>query len=379
MRVKIKNFLGCVLLGLVLAVLGLLVLRVAFKVSLKNSGGRSIAAVAGKSGGHIVPAISLLQKAGGNIFFSTSGDLDKKIVELYPFIDKYVKLSVSAVPAIKEFWRWPGFIFRFTASFIRSLKELYSGKVSKVISTGGVVALPVVLAAKILGIEVDLYALDAEPGKAAMWIARVANRIYVCFEDAKKYFGDKTKVELVKYPIRFSEKDKLSKLSACEKLGIDSSKRVLLVLGGSQGSKFINDLMVEFAEWINQNSTAIASASNSKDIAIIHQAGAGDLASLINAYKAAGIEAKVFNYMGNLEICYSACDLCIARAGAGTLFELEFFCKRAIIIPLEADTTSHQVMNAKAMVKTDKNFSFELQGDVEREKEKFFEMVLSEL
>lgn len=348
----------------------LITLRISFR-----SSSLSIAAVAGKSGGHIVPAMSLLQQVvdKGDIskvtFFSTDSELDKKIVNLYPFVSKYINLSLSSSPG-KDIFKWPGFIIRASISFFKSLKSLYQAKPNVLISTGGIVALPVVLTAWVLGVpDIKIYALDAQPGKAALMLSKFANHIYVCFDEAKKYFQN-NKVELVKYPIRFTHKDILSKQDACKFLGIDSNKKVLLILGGSQGSKFINDLMVEFAAWCPENFA--------KSFAIIHQAGSGDLNSIIYAYKKAGIESLVFNYTAQLQYCYCASDLVIARAGAGTLFELEFFNKKSIIIPLEADTTSHQVDNAKAMSQQRSDlFTYILQNTIEENKVKFFERIVA--
>jgi UDP-N-acetylglucosamine:LPS N-acetylglucosamine transferase len=82
---------------------------------------------------------------------------------------------------------------------------------------------------------------------------------------------------------------------------------------------------------------------------IIHQTGSRDQTDWHALYKRNNIPAVVFDYRDAIAPCYVAADLIISRAGAGMLFEILFFEKPSIIIPLEATTTSHQIDNAYAM------------------------------
>ena len=107
---------------------------------------------------------------------------------------------------------------------------------------GGYISLSVCLAARILHIPIDLFELNAVPGKAVTWLAPLARKIYVCFDQTKSFFK-KEKVELTEYPIRFGSEDRIPKASAQVQLGLDPWKVTLLVLGGSQGSRSINELI----------------------------------------------------------------------------------------------------------------------------------------
>ena len=83
---------------------------------------------------------------------------------------------------------------------------------------------------------------------------------------------------------------------------------------------------------------------------VIHQLGDSTLNEWQALYAAHGIPALVFSFNHAIEYCYAASDLVLCRAGAGTLFELLFFQKKCITIPLETTENNHQLFNAQAFV-----------------------------
>ena len=300
--------------------------------------------VAGKSGGHIVPALSYAHEYRQTspdtpiLFFSTDAKLDTSIVLSYPFISTYVPIKLDNFPR-KKVWRYPAFIWHLINSFLTSIKYLWSQAPKRVISMGGYISIPVCLSAWLLRIPIELFELNASPGQASLFLAKFATKISVCFEQALNFFPA-NKTYKREYPLRFTDADRISKNQACIYLGLDPKKKVLLVLGGSQGSHFINNLLKDLTKEY---------AQELKDIQILHQTGDADVGAMRMVYADGSFTAQVFDYKNDLQYCYSAADLVIARAGAGTLFELAFFSKKSIIIPLEADTTTHQLDNALAM------------------------------
>ncbi|MBA2307421.1 hypothetical protein H0W26_04785, partial [Candidatus Dependentiae bacterium] len=123
--------------------------------------------------------------------------------------------------------------------------------------------------------------------------------------------------------------------------GLDSHKKTLLVLGGSQGSQALNQLVETFITRHPDKASCLQ---------VIHQAGAGKSKAVDFFYRKKGVTARVFEYEHTLQYAYAAADYVIARAGAGTLFELEFFNKKTMLIPLESASTLHQVDNAQAFI-----------------------------
>ena len=305
---------------------------------MKHENTKNIVFVAGKSGGHIIPCAtqaSCYNKNGYKTFFFTSNTaLDKKIIDNYSFLDRVIPLNIETGVGL---WKNIVFIYNFLRTFIQSFKELRNIRPEKVISSGGQVALPVCFAAWTLRIPIELYELNVIPGRAIKLLAKIATTTFICFHESKKFLP---KAFYKSYPIRFTEQDRVPAAKARLELGLDQHKKTVVILGGSQGSQFINNMIID---WLKTKPTEY------QNIQIIHQAGSHNLDTLKEAYKTLDLAVFLFDYKENMGVIYSSADILIARAGAGTLFEILFFKKKALIIPLEATTTDHQVENAYAM------------------------------
>lgn len=208
---------------------------------------------------------------------------------------------------------------------------------------GGLVSLPVCFAAKLLRIPISIYELNAVPGKAVTLLAKTGADIYTCFKKTAQFFP-KNKCLFSAYPIRYSANTlKIGKQKALKEIGLSPNKPTILILGGSQGSIFINTLI---KQWI------VSQPEQVKNVQIIHQTGSYDTTDWNIFYATHGISAHSFTYQDNLGIYYQAADIIICRSGAGTLFESIFFKKFIITIPLQSSaTTNHQVDNANAFKK----------------------------
>lgn len=306
----------------------------------------TIAFVAGRSGGHIIPALTIAQHLKDNnnqtqiVFFTTAHPLDQAIIKKQGgIINKHIPLKLGNVPFFNIF-KIVVFIINFIRAFIRAFSLLKECKPQEVIGMGGYISLPVCLAARTLQIPVHLYDLDAKPGKATRFLAKYATKISICFEQAKEYLPAQ-KCHITAYPIRFDTAAKnLSKESALAQLKLSSSKKTIFINGGSQGSLFVNTCI---KEWLDLNPHLHSL------IQIIHQTGSLDTFDWKKHYTENDIPAIVFHYKEDLAPCYAASDVIICRAGAGSLFEALFFNKPCIAIPLETASTSHQKDNARAL------------------------------
>lgn len=296
--------------------------------------------VAGKSGGHIIPALSHAQHFIQEhpqtkvLFFSTASALDRSLLERNPLITHHHPLALDNMPR-KNIFAWPRFIGGLVKSCWQSFALLRRYRPVKVVSMGGYVSIPVCYMAWALNIPVEVYELNVLPGRAVKALVPIAECTHICFAQTRRYLPEKALCQLSAYPLRFGEQHKLERAQAHALLDIAAHKKVLLVLGGSQGSRFINELLQKLATTMHT-------------FFIIHQTGAADVAWVRDGYAKAGVEALVFAYRDDMHLCYSAADKVIARAGAGTLFELDFFRKESFIIPLEIKSTDHQVDNAHA-------------------------------
>ena len=301
---------------------------------------KTICCVAGKSGGHIIPCLTIAhnnhaQNERTNIlFFSANTPLDKTILSQNPSVSWHIMLQLSTRAGSFFTTMWRAF-----ASFIISFFYLCKYKPEKIITTGGIVAIPTCIAGFILRIPITLYSLDAVPGKAIQFLTPLATSVVTCFATSQKYFPPH-KCSVEPYPVKYKNISITDMPMAQQSLGLSPNKKTIVVLGGSQGSIFLNECMKKL---INEPSF------NPETTQIIHQTGSLDSTDWKSFYASHNTTAHVFSYHPNLALMYSAADLIICRAGAGTLFEIKFFNKPCIIIPLKTNTTTHQVDNARAM------------------------------
>jgi len=303
--------------------------------------------VAGRSGGHLVPCLThayqLREKNPQTkiMLFSTDAALDQKIVRDYPWVDRYIPLRLDNIP-YRKFWLWPLFGFQLINSFFVSFMELRKTRPTKVISMGGFTTIPVCLAARIMDIPIELFELNVVPGRAIKFLTPCAQKIWLVFEQSMQYFTGKP-AAVVPYPIRFSESaGMLPTAQARKNLDLLPTKKTVLILGGSQGSVFINTLLKAWIEHLSIEQRA--------HIQIIHQTGHHDTTNWYKFYREHAIPAVIFDFNTAIEQCYAAADIVLCRSGAGTLFEVLFFGKRCITIPLETNTTAHQRENGFAMM-----------------------------
>lgn len=240
----------------------------------------------------------------------------------------------------KKIHRYPQTIAQIVYSFIISFYYLCKHKPNQVITTGGLIALPVCLAAFLLRISIIIYELNVIPGKSTKFLTFFAQTIWYCFDEAQHYLP-KQKSKKTAYPIRFSPcYTTLSSYEARKKLKLHPEKKTITILGGSQGSIFINHLI---KQWVSIYSHI------HNNIQLIHQTGSHDTLNWNRLYQKLSVSALVCSYQDNPALWYVASDLILCRAGAGTLFETHFFNKQCIVIPLETTTTLHQINNAYAM------------------------------
>lgn len=323
--------------------------------------------VAGKSGGHIIPCLTILgnkhtQNTAINLlFFSSNTALDKAILSQNETVSWHIMLPLStrAGSVFKTIWHT-------IQSFFISFFYLCRHKPEEIITTGGIVAIPTCIAGFILRIPITLYSLDAVPGKAIQFLIPLAKSIITCFESSRHYFPAH-KCQVKPYPIKYCPAEIVNQATALNSLNLSLDKKTILILGGSQGSLFLNNCMKQLID---------NAAFDPEKIQIIHQTGALDATNWDVLYREKKVSRYVFSYMPNLAQVYAAADLIICRAGAGTLFEVKFFNKPCIIIPLQTNTTTHQVDNARAMsAEYPELFHMILQSDIEKDLIRFFTII----
>ena len=294
--------------------------------------------VAAKSGGHILPCLTLAQQYQPDYttFIASQSILDRTITK-QPFINKNIYLSLINVP-YKKPYLLPIFLGQLFYSWLKMLHYFIANRPEKIVSTGSYVAIPVVFAGFLLRIPIELWELNVVPGKTIKWLTPFATTIKICFKETVNYLKN-NKCELASYPLLYTDNDKTSQEKALNTLNFDPKKITLFILGGSQGSQELNS---------HVSSLLVQQPMLTNKIQIIHQTGSDNLEIMEKFYATHHISAHVFGYKSYLAPFYNAADLVISRAGAGALAELSFFEKETVLIPLIIKENNHQYYNALA-------------------------------
>lgn len=293
----------------------------------------TICFAAGHSGGHIIPCLTLAERdyAAHNILFFTSNkQLDCDLVARNNRSIMHVPLSITQT---RKWYMFPALIVSLAWATLHSFAQLIVHMPTRIITTGSIVALPVCIAGWILGIPIELFELNAHPGKTIVGLSYISHTVRYCFVSARSFFS-RNHCIATPYPIQFARPSPLRPMPR-----FTPNRITLFVQGGSQGSHEINQLMQDFIE---------SDPKLHQHIQIIHQTGSHTNA-IRDIYENAQIPAHVFAFEDDLSAYYQAANLIICRAGAGALFEALHFQKNTLIVPLITPTNDHQLHNARAM------------------------------
>lgn len=268
-----------------------------------------------------------LQKAHKNteILYVGSGNaLEKQLLQNTNF--KYFEISTGKLRryfSVKNF----GDFFKFLKGISDAKKIIKTTHPDLVFSKGGYVSLPVCIAAYRQKIPIILHESDSVMGLSNRLIARIAKRILMSFD--LKPTKNKYKYLLTGSPVRPEILKGKPRLMA-QKLHFTNQKPVLLVMGGSQGAEFLNNLVYEFLDKFL------------KYFQIIHICGQGKQ-KLIKKVGYANFEYAT----EELADYYALADMIVSRAGANSLAEISALQKPNIIIPLPTSANNHQLKNAQ--------------------------------
>jgi UDP-N-acetylglucosamine--N-acetylmuramyl-(pentapeptide) pyrophosphoryl-undecaprenol N-acetylglucosamine transferase len=295
----------------------------------------------GGTGGHIYPGISLAYEIKDRdikndiLFVGTERGLESKLIPREGF--KIKKIKARGIQRKICFENLTAIVI-FLISLFQSYKIIKKYKPDIVIGTGGYVSGSVVLTAAILGIPTFVHEQNVIPGITNKFLSRITRATFLSFNQSKEYFSSKVKLIFTGNPLRFKN-IKRSTDREYKKFNLDSSKKTILVLGGSKGAASINRAVLEGIDLIKEI------IKNGWQILLI--SGQDDYDNIIGML---GEGHKIFSvepYLHDIEKAYSLADLVICRAGATTLAEISAYSLPAILIPYPYATHDHQVINAK--------------------------------
>jgi UDP-N-acetylglucosamine--N-acetylmuramyl-(pentapeptide) pyrophosphoryl-undecaprenol N-acetylglucosamine transferase len=248
-----------------------------------------------------------------------------------------VRRAPGLANVIKNFFD----LFKTGWGTLSSIIQIYSIYPDVVFGKGGYATFPALLAARILHIPVVIHESDTIPGYVNLWAGKFAKRIAVSYKDAAAYFKS-DKVAYTGQPVRREIASPIT-AGAREFLKIEEGVPVVLILGGSQGARLINETVLEGLKKLVER------------CAVIHQTGPNNYAEVKATADAVLFDSqhkdryKPFDYLNTLAMRMSAgvADVVVSRAGS-TIFEIASWKIPAIIVPINEQVSHDQHTNAFA-------------------------------
>ena len=236
---------------------------------------------------------------------------------------------------LRRYFDWNNFLdpFLLTAGLFQAIVIIIKFRPNVIVSAGGYVAVPVLWAGWLLGVKCVIFQLDVQAGLANRIATFCATKIGVALPEEAVNFP-KNKTEVVGIPIRAEVREVKKDAPNCNEslkcFGFDSDTPLVLIVGGGTGAQTLNELIVKAVSLMRGN------------IQILHLTGKGKNTIKISPDSKARYQAVEF--LGpELPALLACANLVITRAGMGTLSELAYLGKAAIVIPIP---DSHQEQNA---------------------------------
>lgn len=294
----------------------------------------------GGTGGHIYPAISI------------ANELKLRFPDAeFLFVGAQDKMEMQKVPqagyAIEGLWiaglqrkitlQNMKFPLKLISSLLKSKRIIKKFKPDIAIGTGGFASGPLLKMASSMNIPTVIQEQNSYPGITNKWLSKKADAICVAYEDLDRFFPA-GKIVFTGNPVRQDILEIDSKRDeAIAYFNLDENKKTVLVIGGSLGSRRINQLIAKEIDFLrNQN------------VQIIWQCGNLYMADYKHFSETENVQ--VLSFIDRMDLIYAAADFVISRAGASSVSELCLVGKPVLFIPSPNVAEDHQTKNAKAIV-----------------------------
>ncbi len=306
---------------------------------------------AGGTGGHINPALAAAgclrtkHPDAEILFIGTADHMESKLVPAAGFDFKTIRIAgfqrkITVKNIIKNI-KTVGLFFKSSSETKKIIRDFAP---DAVIGFGGYVSGPVVRTAAKMGIKTAIHEQNAFPGVTNKALAKQVDAVMLTVEQAEKYLSPKNKPIITGLPVRREIFDADRDFSRA-KLGVSENQIMILSMGGSLGAKTINENMVEVISALHTN----------KNLFFMHSTGRYGkwvpeklVENGVNIKL--GSNVVVREYIDDMDVCLSAADLVISRAGASSLSEIEAVGRASILIPSPNVAENHQYHNAMTLV-----------------------------
>ena len=304
-----------------------------------------VAFTGGGTGGHIYPALAIddaLQRAFAGErydrrYFGNRLGLEAKLVQTIPLI------FIASAPLRRALsFALFSIVWQNLAGVLTAFSALRKYRPMVLIATGGYVCFPVVVAARLLcwfgllACRIALLEINAQPGLTNRLLGPLVDEVWTTYADSRRYF--RTKTVRTGTPVRSGFKQLRPAAAARRAIGLADDRATIVVMGGSQGARTINEAVA----------TLITQYSLPPTWQILHVSGERDylVTRVREKAPAAGNRIRLVAYLDDPVDAYAAADVIIARAGASTLAELCVTATPAILVPYPFAADDHQSKNA---------------------------------
>lgn len=291
----------------------------------------------GGTGGHLFPAIAVIQALHGLaphcqvMFAGTTKNVETENLKRYHVPSRAIHckglknmgLAGTIMALILLPW-----------ALLEALTIVRRFRPHLVFGVGGYVTGPVLLAARLCKVPVAIHEQNIVPGIANRLASRLAQKIFLSWPDTAQVF-DRTKSLVTGNPVR--QEIALARKGSAE-------NPTLVVLGGSQGARGLNRMVAAAFLYARKHSLTLPDG-----LRVIHQTGRHDETGMRATYEKLGIPAEVAPFFTKMGTVYNRASLVVSRAGATTLAELCLLQKPAILIPYPHAADNHQEKNARML------------------------------
>ncbi len=299
-----------------------------------------VAIACGGTGGHLFPGLAVAEQLRGrgasvSILISPK-EVDQQAVKSA----RGVEVVTLPAVALQRGCRL-AFFRGFLRSWSAARKLFRARRPDAVLAMGGFTAAPPVLAARGLRIKTFLHESNTIPGRANRWLARVVDLAFVGFPQAEGRLAAKD-VLVTGTPVRpeFQLRDAAASRAA---LGLDPTRPVVLVMGGSQGASGINNLILGALPML---------ARHAMQWQWLHLTGPPDVEKVRAAYARLQLKAVVHPFLAQMDQALGAATACVSRAGSSSLAEIAALRLPSLLVPFPAAADNHQWHNARAFEET---------------------------
>jgi UDP-N-acetylglucosamine--N-acetylmuramyl-(pentapeptide) pyrophosphoryl-undecaprenol N-acetylglucosamine transferase len=303
-----------------------------------------VAFTGGGTGGHVYPALAIDEALRARFgadgyaahFYGNQDGLEATLVKTIP-------LSFVPSAPLRRSWSLETLrtMFANLAGIVVALRELARFKPDFVVATGGYVCFAVVVAARILRFvrvlhcPIALLEINVTPGLTNRIVLPLVDEVWTTYAASQESFGHKA--VLTGAPVRASLLQVKDGPSARERLELDADRTTIVVIGGSQGARSVNEA-----------AAALVTRRTLGDWQVLHVSGERDFAYMQAEERelAPGNRVRLVPYLDDPADAYAAADAVVARAGASTLAELAVTGTPAVLIPYPHAADQHQAVNA---------------------------------